>query len=210
MSQRPADHDQIIARYRHVAALPDGLFFFTFPLRRHAIDQLQLQPGGRVLEVGCGSGANLEYLVRGVGPSGQVVGVDISPQMVAAARARVQRHGWSNVQVVESPAESMHLAGSFDGLLLFAMHDVLTSPAAITRSLAHLGPGGRVVVVSPALADRLPGKLLNPLAAMAFRRFSVSQADRHQPWRLLAEKLPGLRVKRLGPGILFLAVGQAG
>jgi demethylmenaquinone methyltransferase/2-methoxy-6-polyprenyl-1,4-benzoquinol methylase len=204
------DHDEIIARYRRVAALPDGLFLFTFPLRRGAIDRLHLAPGSAVLEVGCGSGANFAFLVRAVGPTGHVVGVDLSPEMVAAARARVKRGGWSNVQVVESPAESMRLADSFDGLLLFAMHDVLTSPEAIARCLEHVRPGGRVVVVSPALADRLPGRLLNPLAAMAFRRFSVSQADLAQPWRLLAKQLPGLRVERLGPGILFLATGRVG
>jgi len=201
-------HLRIIERYRRIAALPDALFFFTFPLRKQAVAQLQLTPGGRVLEVGCGSGANFASLVRAVGPEGQVVGVDISPEMVAAARARVQRHGWSNVQLIESPAENLQLAARFDGLLLFAMHDVLTSEAAVTRSLSHLRTGGRVVVVSPALADQLPGRLLNPLAAFAFRRFSVSQADRFQPWRLLAQHLPGLSVKRIGPGLLFLAVGQ--
>ena len=208
MSAMPSDHDEIIARYRRVAALPDGLFLFTFPLRRRAIERLHLAPGESVLEVGCGSGANFAFLVRAVGPTGQVVGVDISPEMAAAARARVQRHGWSNVQVVKSPAESMHLAGLFDGLLLFAMHDVLTSPEAIRRCLEHVRPGGRVVVVSPVLADRLPGRLLNPLAALAFHRFSVSRVDLAQPWRLLVEQLPGLHVERLGPGILFLATGQ--
>lgn len=208
MSIRTPYQEEIVARYRRVAAMPDGLFFFTFPLRRRAVDQLRLAPGNAVLEVGCGSGANFALLVRAVGPAGRVVGVDLSPEMVVAARGRVRRHAWTNVQVIESPAEDMRLDGLFDGLLLFAMHDVLTSPAAITRSLQHVRPGGRVVVVSPALTARLPGKLLNPLAAMVFRRFAVSQADREQPWRLLAEQVPDLRVERLGPGLLFLAVGQ--
>jgi demethylmenaquinone methyltransferase/2-methoxy-6-polyprenyl-1,4-benzoquinol methylase len=116
VSVHPPEHDAIIARYRRLAALPDGLFFFTFPLRRRAIERLQLAPGGSVLEVGCGSGANFALLVRAVGPGGQVVGVDISPQMVAAARERVRHRRWSNVQVVEGPAEGMNLAGTFDGL----------------------------------------------------------------------------------------------
>jgi hypothetical protein len=90
------------------------------------------------------------------------------------------------------------------------MHDVLTSPEALRRSLEHVRPGGRVVVVSPALADRFPGRRLNPLAALAFRRFSDSQADRTQPWRLPAEQVPGLRGERLGPGIHFLASGRVG
>lgn len=208
MTGATPNYERIIGRYRRIAALPDALFFFTFPLRRHAVDRLRLAAGARVLEVGCGSGANFADLQRAVGPSGRIVGVDLSPEMVAAARARVRRRGWDNVQVIEGPAEALDLPERFDGLLLFAMHDVLTSPAALDRSLAHVRPGGRVVVVSPALADGYPGKLLNPLASLAFRRFAVSQADRHEPWRRLGERLPGLHVQRLGPGVLFLAEGQ--
>jgi ubiquinone/menaquinone biosynthesis C-methylase UbiE len=208
MTETPSAHPQIIARYRRIASLPDGLFFFTFPLRRRAVDRLGLAPGGLVLEIGCGSGANLDYLVRAIGPSGLVVGVDLSPDMIAAAQVRVQRHGWSNVRLVESAAENLQLSERFDALLLFAMHDVLTSAAAIERSLAHLKPGGRVVAVSPVLAEHPPGRLLNPAVAAVFRRFSVAQTDRECPWRLLAESLPGLQVERLDPGILFLASGQ--
>jgi hypothetical protein len=36
--------DEIIAKYRHIAGLPDGLFAFTFPLRRRAISKLMLKP----------------------------------------------------------------------------------------------------------------------------------------------------------------------
>ncbi len=208
MTDPSSTHAETIARYRRVAALPDGLFFFTFPLRRHAVDRLGLAPGGRVLEVGCGSGANFDYLVRAVGPSGQVVGVDLSPEMIAAANARIQHRRWSNVRLIESSAENLQLTERFDGLLLFAMHDVLTSAVAIERSLAHLKAGGRVVAVSPVLAENLPGRLLNPVVAAVFRRFSVAQTDREHPWKLLADRLPGLRVERLGPGILFLACGQ--
>lgn len=208
MNETSRAHHQIIARYRRVAALPDGLFFFTFPLRRRAVELLGLTPGGRVLEVGCGSGANFETLVRAVGPSGQVVGVDLSPDMIDAAKARVQRRAWPNVRLVESSAEDLQLSERFDALLVFAMHDVLTSAAAIERSLAHLEPGGRVVAVSPVLAKHLPGRLLNPAVAAVFRRFSVSQTDREHPWRLLAERLPGLQVERIGPGVLFLASGS--
>lgn len=58
--------DAIIRKYRTVAHLPDFLFAFTFPLRRLAVQRLQLRPGARVLEVGCSTGANFVYLVWGV------------------------------------------------------------------------------------------------------------------------------------------------
>jgi len=102
----------------------------------------------------------------------------------------------------------MRLAGLFDGLLRFAMQDVLASVEAIRRCPEHVRPGVRVGLVSPALAERLPGRLLNPLAALAFHRFSVSRAVLGQRWRLQPEHLPGLHGERLGAGILVLAAGQ--
>jgi SAM-dependent methyltransferase len=208
VTDRLDSHAQIIARYRRVARLPDGLFFFTFPLRRQAVKRLRLTPGGSVLEVGCGSGANLAYLLQAVGPAGRVVGVDLSPEMIAAARARVRRRGWSRIELIESAAESLHLDEQFDALLLFAMHDVFTSPAGIDRCLAHVRPGGRIVAVGPVLASGRLGRLVNPVLGAVFQRFAVSSLDRDQPWRLLAERIPGLHIERLGPGVLFLASGK--
>lgn len=208
MNDQATPHAQIIDRYRKVAHLPDGLFCFTFPVRRRAVQLLRLAPGGRVLEVGCGSGANFGRLLHAVGSTGQVVGVDLSPDMIAAARARVRRRGWSNVRLIESAAESLHLEEHFDALLLFAMHDVFTSPAGLERSLSHVRTGGRVVAVGPVLAAGRLGRVLNPAIGAAFQRFAVSSVDRDQPWRLLAERIPGLRVERLGPGVLFIAWGE--
>ena len=208
MTVAPDPHAQIIARYRRVAQLPDGLFFFTFPIRRDAVRRLGLVPGGSVLEVGCGSGANFPFLLEAVGSTGQVVGVDLSPEMIAAARTRVQRRGWSRIRLIESAAESLRLDEQFDALLLFAMHDVFTSPAGLDRSLAHVRPGGRVVAVGPVLASGRLRRILNPVVGAAFQRFAVSSLDRDRPWRLLAERVRDLQVERLGPGVLFMAWGE--
>jgi demethylmenaquinone methyltransferase/2-methoxy-6-polyprenyl-1,4-benzoquinol methylase len=208
VTDRLDPHAQIIARYRRVANLPDGLFFFTFPFRWQAVRQLRLAPGGTVPEVGCGSGVNFPFLVRAVGPAGQVVGVDLSPDLIAAASARVRRRGWPRVRLIELAAESLRLDEKFDALLLFAMHDVFTSPAGLDRCLAHVRPGGRVVAVGPVLAAGRPGRVLNPVLGAVFRRFAVSSLDRYQPWRLLAERVPALHVERFGPGVLFMAWGE--
>jgi ubiquinone/menaquinone biosynthesis C-methylase UbiE len=107
LSEAPDPHAQIIARYRRVAQLPDGQFFFTSPIRRDAVRRLGLVPGGSVLEVGCGSGANLPFLLEAAGPAGQVVGVDLCPEMIAAARTRAPRRGWSRIRLIEGAAESL-------------------------------------------------------------------------------------------------------
>src|SRR5262245_40646663 len=53
---------------------------FIKPLRQKAVQLLQLKPGDRVLDTGCGPGGSFPYLVDAVGPSGEVVGVEISPE----------------------------------------------------------------------------------------------------------------------------------
>jgi ubiquinone/menaquinone biosynthesis C-methylase UbiE len=202
------NRDEIIRRYRMVAHIPEFLFGFTFPVRRRAIKRLEIEAGQRILEVGCGTAVNFTYLVEAVGSSGEIVGVDISPDMVAQAKARVKKEQWANVQIIESSAEEMSLSGLFDGILMFAMHDVLTSPQALDRTLSYLRPGGRIVVVGPKLVSTGMGKLLNPLVSMAYSRFSVAQQDKDRPWRLLEERIK-LHLEEHALGMLFIVWGDA-
>jgi SAM-dependent methyltransferase len=59
---------------------PDFDPFFIKPVRQKAVELLHLKVGDRVLDVGCGPGGSFPYLVHAVGQSGQVVGVEISPE----------------------------------------------------------------------------------------------------------------------------------
>jgi len=197
----------IIQKYRKIAHLPDFLFGFTFALRRKAIERLGLQPGSSVLEIGCSSGANFPLLQEAVGESGQIVGVDLSPDMVIQANKRIERAGWKNVSVIEGAAEAVKLPGRYDGVLLFAMHDVLVSQKALENVLFYLYPGGRVVAAGPKLAPKLPGKLLNSLINVVYRRFAVFQVDKDQPWRLLMGQIKDIQVEETGLGLVYLVHG---
>ena len=71
---------------------PDFDFFFIRALRQKAVRLLALRPGDRVLDLGCGLGGSFPNLVQAVGSSGEVVGVEISPEVVENARRR--REAW--------------------------------------------------------------------------------------------------------------------
>src|SRR6266700_5871310 len=96
---------------------PDFDPTFIKPVRQKAVELLNLKEGDRVLDVGCGPGGSFPYLVRAVGQSGQVVGVEISPEISINARRRIEKKGWRNVEVIEAAAQEVHLTGTFDGLL---------------------------------------------------------------------------------------------
>jgi len=200
--------------FRHLAKVirpfPDFDFSFMKPVREEAVRLLALSPGARVLDAGCGPGGSFPYLAGAVGPSGEVVGVEISPEVVINARRRVERNRWPNVRVVEAAAEAAPLEGSFDGLLMFAAPDVFASRASLEHLLPHLAPGARVVFFGAKTSRRRAGWLLNPLLRAAFPRlsFPTTPVPDDEPWRLLAPSLEGLVVREYFHGWMFLAAGR--
>jgi tRNA A58 N-methylase Trm61 len=115
-------------------------------LRRRAAVELQLKPRSRVLDAGCGPRGTFPYLVDRVGPHGEVIGIEISPESATNARRRIQANHWNNVQVIECDAKTIKLTGMFDGLVMFAAPDVYASPEAVANLLPHLKDDARVVV----------------------------------------------------------------
>jgi len=116
--------------------------------RQLAAAALDLSPGQRVLDVGCGAGDATVALAHSVDPRGRVVGVDASSTMLAAARDRAQRLGLA----VDFPAgDALDLPfrdGAFDAC---RCERVLVHVPDTERALAEMvrvtRPGGRVAVV---------------------------------------------------------------
>ncbi|PYV92789.1 MAG: hypothetical protein DMG05_03535 [Acidobacteria bacterium] len=105
-----------------IRPFPDFDFFFIKPLRQKAVQLLQLKPGNRVLDVGCGPGGSFPHLVHAVGAPGEV----ISPEVAINARRRIAKNRWSNVLVIEGDARTVELQGKFDGVLMFAARRTFT------------------------------------------------------------------------------------
>ena len=115
--------------------------------RELVVAQLPARPGDTVLDVGCGTGLCLPLLQHKVGPSGTIVGIDASAQMLEVADARVSEHGWGNVHLLAAPVAQAPLHLVADAALFCAVHDVLQSAAALTHVFAHLRPGAAVAAI---------------------------------------------------------------
>jgi SAM-dependent methyltransferase len=213
---RMTSHQDTPLYFRHVIRLirpfPDFDFGFIKPLRAKAARLLDLAPGARVLDLGCGPGGSLPYLRDAVGPSGEVVGVEISPDVAVNAQRRVARHHWSNVRVINAAAQTVELTGTFDGALMFAAPDVFASGAALDNILPHLRPDARVVFFGAKTSRRRTGWVLNTLLRTVTRKlsFRTTPVPDDAPWRLLAARLERLTIEEHFLGWMFLASGSVG
>jgi SAM-dependent methyltransferase len=130
-------------KYRREATRYDRPIRLTARSQRAAIERLELRPGETVLDIACGTGINLSALARRVGANGRVIGVDLSPDMLAIARARATGTGLANVTLVQSAIEDAELPGPTPPSSPLT-HDVLQSPVALDNVIGRLHGGDRV------------------------------------------------------------------
>jgi SAM-dependent methyltransferase len=109
-----------------------------------AMDRLQLGPGQRVVDLGCGGGRTTLELASRVRPGGTAVGVDITPELIADGRERAARLGVDNVDFVHADVQADDLGEAvFDaafsrfGVMFFA--EPIAAFANVRRALR---PGG--------------------------------------------------------------------
>ena len=118
--------------------------------KRRSYELMQIKPGDRVLDVGCGPGMDTLPLAQHVSPSGQVYGVDADPGMIQEARRRTIEAGLEQI-VWHHHAEAYHLPfldNHFDSCRSERMFQHLTSPeSAMAEMVRVTKPDGWVVVV---------------------------------------------------------------
>lgn len=111
---------------------------------------LGARPGERGLDVGCGPAFLACELGHEVGPSGRIIGIDESPEMLEAARARIAREGLEDVvEVREGDAARLDFpAASFDFVTVVQVYLYVPDvEGALAEAVRVLRPGGRLVVV---------------------------------------------------------------
>lgn len=124
---------------------------WSSPLRRshlRLLELAQLVPGEKVMDVACGTGIVSLAAARAVGPSGSVLGTDLSGEMVEHARAAAASSGLINATFSRMDAEALNAGdGAFDACLCALGLMYVPDPETAVREMWRVArPGGRTVV----------------------------------------------------------------
>lgn len=119
---------------------------------------LALAAGETVLDLGSGAGVDAFLAAREVGPSGRVIGVDMTPAMLDKARANVRKAGVSNVEFREGRLESLPVeSDSVDAVTSNCVINLVPDKGKVFAEVARvLKPGGRLVISDIILDGALP------------------------------------------------------
>ncbi|NHX35045.1 MULTISPECIES: class I SAM-dependent methyltransferase [Halolamina] len=117
-------------------------------VRPGCVDALDLAPGDTVVEFGCGPGPNLAALREAVGPTGRVVGVDVTGRMLDRAQALVSRRGWENVSLVQGDATTPPVAAA-DAVLATFVTSLFPDPYAVVSEWCEIADSVVVAGFAP-------------------------------------------------------------
>ncbi|MFF2846030.1 class I SAM-dependent methyltransferase [Streptomyces sp. NPDC058001] len=151
------DHSHVREFFTARAADWDTRFPDDGPAYRAAVGELGLRPGDRVIDAGCGTGRALPALRDAVGPSGVVLGADLTPAMLKAA-VRAGRNAHALLLLADVARLPLRTA-SLDAVFAAGLIAHLPRPVDNLRKLRRVvRPGGRLALFHPigraALAAR--------------------------------------------------------
>lgn len=166
------------------------------------LEPATFRSGDVVVDLGSGPGHDAFLAARAVGPTGRVIGIDMTSEMIDRARGHARRMGFSNVEFQLGDIEALPLANECADLVI--SNCVLTLVPDKRRALAEaarvLRPGGRFVVNDIVASTPLPAALRDDLQAWSA---CVSGAITQEEYKSLLRGVGfvGISITHNGDGI---------
>ena len=151
------------------------------------LQHLELAEGETVVDLGSGAGIDALIAARAVGTEGHVIGIDMTPEMLEAARANAARSGADHVEFREGRLENLPIDdATVDAITSNCVINLVPDKSAVFAEIARvLRPGGRMVVSDIVLDGELPEAIRKNVMAYVG---CISGAEKRQVY---FEKLAG-------------------
>lgn len=168
--------------------------------RRAAVQALDLKPGDRVLDIGCGTGLNFRDIAKAVGPTGLVVGTDLSHGMLSEVEGR------PNLRLVQAAAsQTVFKPATFDAILSTYVISTILDEEILGPLCRALKPGGKLVIADDTMP---PGWFIGP-RFMFGRMLKKGWPDlKGDTIRALRPLFTDLRVTHRHFGMIFIISGR--
>jgi demethylmenaquinone methyltransferase/2-methoxy-6-polyprenyl-1,4-benzoquinol methylase len=205
--RKKAKHYDVVSRLYPAPGYPQR------SQRLRAVQELRLQPGATVVDIACGTGLNFPLIEDAIGPSGRIVGVDLTDAMLARAGKRIEANGWRNVSLVQADAADFGFPTDVDAIVsTYALSQVPECAEVIAHGAAALRAGGRWVVLDLKVPDHTPTWLAH-LGTAPVRPFaSIDEWLARRPWvairAAMRQQLTDVVWSELVFGTAFLAAGS--
>ncbi len=138
--------------YSEFAPLYDKIFGKIFYSRLESvIEDLDIPPGAKVLEVGAGTGTSFPAYPTHC----EITGIDLAPDMLARAERKIRDNGWTHLTVREMDALELDFPdNSFDYVMAFHVVTVVPDPVRMIAEAKRVcKPGGKIVIVNHFTSD---------------------------------------------------------
>jgi ubiquinone/menaquinone biosynthesis C-methylase UbiE len=200
--------------YAHVAPIYSAYVrigsLWAFPsLYRSGCESLHLWPGATVLDMGCGTGELFPFLHEAVTPTGRIIGCDLSGEMLAGARRRVERHGWHNVTLIQADAGDFAPPARPDAAIFsICLSAIPAREAVFDRALDFLPRGAPVAVIDSLTLPWSPGHALGNLYNRVKGRLIAADPDCGLA-AFVESRLDGYEARTYRGGVYSLLSGRA-
>jgi phosphatidylethanolamine/phosphatidyl-N-methylethanolamine N-methyltransferase len=187
------DKETITKAYARWAPVYDLVFGAVFEQGRHAAIAAAERVGGRLLEVGVGTGISLPYYSAGL----RICGIDISEPMLRKAQQRVTEYGLDNVEAL-AVMDAEHLDfpdASFDVVVAQYVITTVPNPEATLDEFARvLRPGGEIILVSRVGAEAGLRRSLEKWFAPAARKLGWRTEFSFERYAQWAKRTSGVKL----------------
>jgi len=212
--------EYIIQTYRKRAANYDftaNLYYLfgyrEWVYRRLAVDALKLKPGDTVLELACGTGINFPLFQRYIGPTGRIIGVDLTDAMLKQAKKRVAGQGWENVTLIQHDASTYQIPFQVNDVFSSFALSLFPDTKQVLENIANsLAPNGHLTLIELQIP-----KFWHPWMASAavalMKPFAVTEDwVARRPWETIRstinEKLDNVEVTERFFGLTYIISGE--